>query len=165
MAVILCAFCECPAIVRCSSCKRYCCGRHSRLICLPLCAEEQHRAVYVYCVRCLGLSDAVMCYTACYNRLHPKEHPMTSKRGPVAGTEEAKRGGQAVREKYGHDFYARIGKKGGETVKQRGPAFFAEIGRKGGETTRRSHGVAFYSRIGKAGGEATRRGRTKQPSA
>ena len=35
---------------------------------------------------------------------------MTNKRGPVAGTEEAKRGGQAVKAKYGPDFYAKIGK-------------------------------------------------------
>lgn len=90
---------------------------------------------------------------------------MTTKRGPAAGTEKAKHGGQAVREKYGPDFYARIGKKGGETVKQRGPAFFAEIGRKGGEATKRSQGVEFYSRIGKAGGEAGRRERKGQPSA
>ena len=82
---------------------------------------------------------------------------MTSKRGPVAGTEQAKRGGQAVREKYGLDFYARIGKKGGETVKQRGPDFYAAIGRKGGESTKREHGVAFYSRIGKVGGQAGKR--------
>ena len=44
---------------------------------------------------------------------------MSNKRGPAAGTEEAKRGGQAVRAKYGPDFYSRIGKKGGDTVKQR----------------------------------------------
>ncbi len=53
---------------------------------------------------------------------------MTSKRGPTAGTEEARRGGQAVKAKYGPDYFARIGQKGGETVKQRrGPAFYAEI--------------------------------------
>lgn len=90
---------------------------------------------------------------------------MTSKRGPDAGSEKAKRGGQAVRDKYGSDFYSRIGKKGGETVKQRGPDFYAEIGRKGGEATKRSLGVEFYSRIGKAGGEAGRRGKKEQPSA
>lgn len=89
---------------------------------------------------------------------------MTSKPGPVAGTEQARRGGLVVKAKYGPDFYARIGKQGGEKMKQRGPAFFAEIGRKGGEATKRAHGFDFYSRIGKAGGEATKRGRNKQPS-
>ena len=89
---------------------------------------------------------------------------MTHKRGPVAGTEEARHGGQAVRAKYGPDFFARIGKKGGETMKQRGPAYFAEIGRKGGESTKRTQGAAHYSRIGKAGG-AAKGSRNKQPSA
>ncbi len=31
------------------------------------------------------------------------------KRGPVAGTDEARRGGEAVRAKYGRDFFSRIG--------------------------------------------------------
>lgn len=84
---------------------------------------------------------------------------MTSKRGPVAGSEQAKRGGQAVKATYGPDLYARLGKKGGETVRQRGPDYFAAIGRKGGEATKRSYGAAFYSRIGKVGGEAGRRER------
>lgn len=38
----------------------------------------------------------------------------TSKRGPEPGSQKAKHGGQAVREKYGPEFYSRIGKKGGE---------------------------------------------------
>ena len=37
-----------------------------------------------------------------------------SKRGPEPGSQKAKRGGQAVREKYGAEFYSKIGKKGGE---------------------------------------------------
>ncbi|HEU5200796.1 MAG TPA: hypothetical protein VFU32_14240 [Ktedonobacterales bacterium] len=90
---------------------------------------------------------------------------MTGKRGPVAGSEQARRGGQVVRDKYGPAFYAQIGKKDSETVKQRGPAYFAEIGRKGGESTKREHGFAFYSRIGKVGGEAGKRDKKGQPSA
>ena len=90
---------------------------------------------------------------------------MTTKRGHAAGTEQAKRGGNAVKAKYGSDFYARIGKKGGESVKRRGPEFYAEIGRKGGESTKRSHGFDFYSRIGKVGGEAGKRGKKEQPTA
>lgn len=77
------------------------------------------------------------------------------KRGPVAGTAEARRGGQAVRAKYGQEFYSRIGKKGGETVRrEHGPDFYAEIGRKGGETTKRRQGAEFYAQIGKKGGQA-----------
>src|SRR5260370_5457973 len=77
-----------------------------------------------------------------------------NKRGPEPGSQKAKRGGQAVREKYGTEFYSRIGKKGGETVKEkRGPKFYAEIGKKGGESTKRQQGAAFYSKIGKKGGE------------
>ena len=59
------------------------------------------------------------------------------KRGPEPGSEKAKRGGQAVREKYGADFYRQIGQKGGQSVKaQRGSTFYAEIGRKGGRRVR-----------------------------
>jgi general stress protein YciG len=43
----------------------------------------------------------------------------------------------AVREKYGPEFFARIGSKGGRTVREkRGPEFYANIGRLGGQTTR-----------------------------
>src|ERR1700688_4795187 len=77
-----------------------------------------------------------------------------SKRGPEPGSQKAKRGGQAVREKYGLESYSKIGKKGGETVKEkRGPQFYAEIGKKGGESTKRQQGSEFYSKIGKKGGE------------
>ncbi|HEY7849899.1 MAG TPA: hypothetical protein VIC27_07515, partial [Ktedonobacterales bacterium] len=79
------------------------------------------------------------------------------KRGPVAGTAEARRGGQAVREKYGAEFFSRIGKKGGDTVRrEHGSEFYTEIGRKGGETTKRRRGSEFYAQIGKKGGESNR---------
>lgn len=84
--------------------------------------------------------------------------PTPRKRGPVAGTEEARRGGQAVRARYGQEFFARIGKKGGETVRrEHGSAFYAEIGKKGGESTKRRQGSAFYQAIGKKGGQANRK--------
>jgi general stress protein YciG len=67
-----------------------------------------------------------------------------SKRGPEPGTQKAKRGGQAVREKYGQEFYSS------------GLQFYAEIGNKGGESTKRQQGSEFYSRIGKKGGERGR---------
>jgi general stress protein YciG len=79
------------------------------------------------------------------------------RRGPVPGSEQARRGGSAVREKYGVEFYARIGKQGGTAVKQkRGPDFYSEIGHKGGAATAAKHGTEFYSRIGKKGGERGR---------
>src|SRR5690349_9975467 len=79
------------------------------------------------------------------------------KRGPVAGTEEARRGGEAVRKKYGREFYSRIGKKGGDTVRrQHGPDFYANIGRKGGESTKARQGNEFYARIGQKGGKSKR---------
>ena len=79
------------------------------------------------------------------------------KRGPVAGTEEARRGGEAVRKKYGREFYSRIGKKGGDTVRrEHGSEFYAEIGRKGGEQTKNRQGSEFYARIGRIGGQRNR---------
>ena len=53
---------------------------------------------------------------------------------PRLAKEAGRKGGEAVKRKYGPDFYREIGKKGGETVKQeRGSEFYAEIGRRGGE--------------------------------
>ncbi|MFA5861254.1 MAG: KGG domain-containing protein [Candidatus Thermoplasmatota archaeon] len=54
-------------------------------------------------------------------------HPMTIE-------EAARKGGNTTKERYGPDFYSRIGKKGGQRVaRERGPEFYSEIGRKGGE--------------------------------
>jgi general stress protein YciG len=39
---------------------------------------------------------------------------------------------------------------------KRGPQFYAEIGKKGGESTKRQQGSDFYSKIGKKGGERGR---------
>jgi general stress protein YciG len=53
---------------------------------------------------------------------------------PNLAREAGRKGGEAVKRKYGPQFYREIGKKGGETVKQeRGSEFYAEIGRRGGE--------------------------------
>ena len=61
------------------------------------------------------------------------EAPVRRKPGPRPGTEAARRGGTAAREKYGKEFYSRIGSKGGSTVRERrGSAFYTEIGRRGG---------------------------------
>ena len=59
--------------------------------------------------RPLADTEAVVEYTACYTATNNGAHHLTTKRGPVAGTEEARHGGQAVKAKYGPDSYARIG--------------------------------------------------------
>lgn len=57
----------------------------------------------------------------------PSERPMTIE-------EAARKGGNTTKERYGPDFYSKIGRKGGQRVaKERGPEFYSEIGRKGGE--------------------------------
>lgn len=82
------------------------------------------------------------------------ERPQRRKPGPRPGTEAAKRGGTAAREKYGREFYSRIGAKGGSTVRERhGSGFYTEIGRRGGEATKRNLGADHYSRIGRIGGQ------------
>lgn len=79
------------------------------------------------------------------------------KRGPVPGSPAANRGGQAVRAKYGSQFFARIGKKGGSVVNARyGQAFYQTIGQKGGTSTRDRGGSAFYTAIGRKGGKSAR---------
>ncbi len=84
----------------------------------------------------------------------PTEQPVRRKPGPRPGTEAAKRGGTAAREKYGREFYSKIGSKGGSTVRERhGSTFYTEIGRRGGESTKRNLGVEHYSRIGRIGGQ------------
>lgn len=64
---------------------------------------------------------------------HDREGGFAS--NPKLASEAGRKGGEAVKRKYGSQFYKEIGKKGGETVKlQRGSEFYAEIGRRGGET-------------------------------
>ncbi|GEM_PF-1206875 len=97
----------------------------------------------------------------CYGTQHDHQAARTErgtamgKRGPKPGTPEAKRGGQAVREKYGPEHFREIGKQGGQVLSERyGPEHFVAIGRKGGEVTKERHGGALYRRIGKLGGSA-----------
>ena len=88
--------------------------------------------------------------------------PKRRKRSKGAGggmtvAEAGRKGGQAVRDKYGPSFYEQIGKKGGEAVKaERGHAFYEEIGKKGGESVKASRGAGFYEEIGKRGGHRVR---------
>jgi general stress protein YciG len=63
----------------------------------------------------------------------PEEEPAEPER-PMTIEEAARKGGNTTKERYGPDFYARIGRKGGQRVaRERGPEFYSEIGRKGGE--------------------------------
>ena len=83
------------------------------------------------------------------------EAPTRQKPGPKPGTEAAKRGGTAAREKYGREFFRRIGAMGGATVRERhGRAFYTAIGQRGGETTKQRLGTEHYSRIGRIGGRS-----------
>ncbi len=75
------------------------------------------------------------------------------RRGPRPGTENARHGGLAVREKYGPEFFAKIGAKGGKSVSaQHSADFYAGIGHRGGSSTRDRLGVEHYERIGRMGG-------------
>ena len=57
-----------------------------------------------------------------------------SRERPMTIEEAARKGGNTTKERYGPDFYSRIGRKGGQRVaRERGPEFYSEIGRKGGE--------------------------------
>src|SRR5713101_7002767 len=59
------------------------------------------------------------------------------KKGSMSVSEAGRKGGQTVRDKYGHSFYEEIGRKGGETVKaERGTRFYEQIGKKGGHKVR-----------------------------
>lgn len=65
----------------------------------------------------------------------------TSKRGPVPGSEHAKHGGQAVRAKYGADYFRQIGQKGGQRVKEKqGPTSTRRLAAKVGKRPRRTTG-------------------------
>ena len=53
---------------------------------------------------------------------------------PMTTSEAGRKGGTAVRDKYGEDYYRRIGKIGGTTLKeQRGSDYYRDIAKKGGK--------------------------------
>lgn len=55
-------------------------------------------------------------------------------KGEMTVREAGRKGGNAVKKKYGPDFFARNAKKGGEAIrKEKGRQFYAEIGSKGGK--------------------------------
>src|SRR6059058_2075659 len=79
------------------------------------------------------------------------------KKGAMSVSEAGRKGGQTVRDKYGHSFYEEIGRKGGDTVKaERGRGFYEQIGKKGGDAVKAERGTPFYEEIGKKGGHKVR---------
>lgn len=79
--------------------------------------------------------------------------PTRRKPGPRPGTDAAKRGGTAARDKYGREFYSKIGSQGGRKVREtHGIGFYESIGRRGGESTKLRKGSEHYSAIGRIGG-------------
>src|SRR5437588_407446 len=82
---------------------------------------------------------------------------VVKKKGAMSVSEAGRKGGQTVRDKYGHTFYEEIGRKGGETVKaERGRSFYEQIGKKGGDAVKAERGTPFYEEIGKKGGHKVR---------
>lgn len=64
-----------------------------------------------------------------------------AEKGKMSVGEAGRKGGETTSDKYGHEFYQEIGKKGGkiggEAVKQKyGHDFYEEIGHKGGQKVR-----------------------------
>lgn len=66
-------------------------------------------------------------------------------RGEMTVREAGKLGGDAVKEKYGPDFYAKIGKKGGRSLKSRvavkDPGYYVRLGKAGGEVIKEKQRV------------------------
>lgn len=64
--------------------------------------------------------------------------------------EMGRKGGRALAQKKGPDFYVEIGRKGGNTVKTRhGADHYLRIGQKGGTAVKDKYGADYYSAIGK----------------
>jgi uncharacterized protein len=74
--------------------------------------------------------------------------------GPQPGTEAARRGGLAMRARYGRAYFTAMGTKGGRANRERnGVEYDATIGRRGGQRTKETQGVEHYRRIGRIGGQ------------
>jgi uncharacterized protein len=72
--------------------------------------------------------------------------------------EAGKKGGDAVRERYGSSFYEEIGRKGGKATRDRhGVEFYESIGQKGGQVVKEKYGADFYEEIGHKGGQKVKK--------
>lgn len=79
------------------------------------------------------------------------------KTGDPRAVEAGRKGGEAVRARYGSEFFAAIGRKGGLSTKERhGEDFFSAVGKRGGAIVKESRGREFYAAIGRKGGIAKR---------
>jgi len=82
---------------------------------------------------------------------------VSKSQGDMTVKEAGRMGGNAVKNKYGSDFFSEIGKKGGRTVSdERGAEFFSAIGRVGGKAVKERFGPDHYLEIGKKGGDAVK---------
>jgi general stress protein YciG len=71
-----------------------------------------------------------------------------------------RKGGAALKEKYGPDYFIDLGRVGGAALRaQRGLGYFSAIGKKGGAVMA-ARGREYYRMIGKKGGLAPHRNRT-----
>ena len=86
------------------------------------------------------------------------------KHGPASGSAGAKRIGEAHKGSKSHDetggfasnpqLAKAAGKKGGDAVKKKfGPEYYREIGAKGGNALKEQRGSEYYREIGKRGAE------------
>ncbi len=92
----------------------------------------------------------------------PSAPPQRAKRkpGPKIGSDAARRGGMATRERHGKEFFKRIGQKGGKSLTDKhGIDYLRGLGGRGGKTTSEKYGNEHYRDIGREGGKKSRRKR------
>ena len=66
----------------------------------------------------------------------------------VTVREAGRRGGNATKAKYGHDFYSRNGQKGGKTTAEKYDRdFYRKAGGRGGSATLQKYGRDYYVEI------------------
>lgn len=79
-------------------------------------------------------------------------------RGEMTVREAGKKGGDAIKKKYGSEFFSKIGKKGGKSLRSRvaveDPSFYVRIGKAGGDAVKEKHDPAYFSRLGQMGAQA-----------
>ena len=62
----------------------------------------------------------------------------------MTSSDAGRKGGSAVRDKYGEDYYRMIGKKGGTRLKEkRGSEYYRDIARKGGTANMAKYGAVI----------------------
>lgn len=87
-----------------------------------------------------------------------KRAPGESAGGEMSVREAGKKGGDAVRKRYGASFYEEIGRKGGQATRERhGASFYETIGQKGGQVVKEKYGPDFYEQIGHKGGQQVKK--------